>query len=273
MRHLILSLVILLGLLGFVHAGTIDPTVEDSKYIEYGNQHECVVQIGGEYSDQSKKGQKIGFLASAVIIKPRIALTAAHVVKNGRKMYIIINERKIDILFAVMLKAYDQNKVGPFDIAICYLKESSELDFYPKLYEKNDEVGKVCSIAGYGITGNHRQGAKIHDGKKRAGSNHVDELFNGMLVCSLNSRPYTSLEFLIAHGDSGGGLFIDQKLAGINSTIMTHKGGILNSDIQDQSCHTRISIHKPWIDFIVEEIYKGTLKNTKVKFNLLNFSK
>ena len=252
MRHLVLSVAILLGLLGFVHAGTIDPTVEDSKYIEYGNQHECVVPIQGIYSEE--EGKKISFFGSAVIIRPRIVLTAAHVVGEGKDAHITLNNKRIDLLFSMNLKKYDKDKMGPFDISIGYLKENAKIDFYPELYDKDDEIGKVCSISGYGMTGNHRYGAKVHDGKKRAGSNIVKELFNGMLVCSLQDRPYTSLEFMIANGDSGGGLFIDQKLAGINSCIMTHKGGRLNSDIQDESCHTRISIHKPWLDIIIKKL-------------------
>jgi hypothetical protein len=122
------------------------------------------------------------------------------------------------------------------------------------------------------MTGDYRRGAKFHDGKKRAGSNYIDELFCGMLVCSLQSKPHTSLEFLIAQGDSGGGLFIDQKLAGINSSVMTHKGGTLNSDIQDQSCHTRISLHKPWIDFVISELEsKFGLKKSKISTELFDF--
>ena len=269
MRHLVLSLAILLGLLGFAQAGTIDPTVNDSKYIEYGKKHECVVPIQGIYSEE--EGKKIGFFGSAVIVRPRIILTAAHVVGEGKDAHITLNDKKIHLLFGLLLKKYDKDKMGPLDIALGYLKEDAVIDFYPELYDKDDEIGKVCSISGYGMTGNHRYGAKVHDGKKRAGSNIVKELFNGMLVCSLQDRPYTSLEFMVANGDSGGGLFIDQKLAGINSCIMTHKGGTLNSDIQDESCHTRISVHKPWLDVIIKELEKMD-ESGKVEIDEEHFS-
>lgn len=253
-------------------AGTIDPKVPDSKYVEYGKKHECVVQICGEYPKQSIDGSKVCFLASSVIIKPRIVLTAAHVVEEAENMYIKLRDEEIKISTAIILKAYDKTKFGPFDLAICHLEKDAFIDFYPELYGKDDEVGKVCSISGFGMTGNYRYGAKVHDGKKRAGSNIVDEICSGMLSCSVNKKPYTELEFLIANGDSGGGLFIDQKLAGINSTIMTHKGGTLNSDLQDQSCHTRISLHKPWIDFIIEELEKAKgIKNTRISNDLFDF--
>jgi hypothetical protein len=270
MRYLILSLAILLGLSGCLHAGTIDPTVKDSKYIEYGSKHECVVPIRGIYSEE--KGKKIGFFGSAVIIRPRIIITAAHVVGEGKDAHIILNDKKIHLLFGLLPKKYEKEKMGTFDIAIGYLQEDAVIDFYPELYDKDDEIGKICSISGYGMTGNHRYGAKVHDGKKRAGSNVIKELFNGMLVCSLLDKPHTSLEFMIANGDSGGGLFIDKKLAGINSCIMTHKGGMLNSDIQDESCHTRISTHKPWLDIIIKELEKiDDGKPVEIDSESLNF--
>ena len=111
MRYLVLSLAILLGLSGFVHAGTIDPTVNDSKYIEYGKKHECVVPIQGIYSEE--EGKKIGFFGSAVIIRPRIILTAAHVVGEGKDAYITLNDKKIHLLFGLLLKKYDKIQNNP----------------------------------------------------------------------------------------------------------------------------------------------------------------
>ena len=253
-------------------AGTIDPSVPDSKYVQYGKKHECVVQICGEYPKQSIDGNKVCFLASSVIVRPRVVLTAAHVVEEAENMYIKLRDEEIKISTAIILKAYDKTKFGPFDLAICHLEKDAFIDFYPELYSKDDEVGKVCSISGFGMTGNYRYGAKVHDGIKRAGSNIIDEICSGMLSCSVNKKPYTELEFLIANGDSGGGLFIDQKLAGINSTIMTEKGGTLNSDLQDQSCHTRISLHKPWLDYVISQIEDGKfLKSSKSNSRLFDF--
>lgn len=273
MWHLILSTIAFLGLTLLCNAGTINPNVDDSKYIEYGNKHKCVVKICGEYPNQSVGGQRVGFIASSVIIRPRIVLTAAHVTYEAKNMYIDVDGKKTNILFAARLKQYKHTTSSAFDISVCYLAEEIKLDFYPELYDKDDEKGKICSIAGYGMTGNYRNGAKFHDGKKRAGSNRIDGFFNGMLVCSVNKNPFTALEFLIANGDSGGGLFINKKLAGINSSVMTHKNGILNSDFQDESCHTRISIHKPWIDYLIIEFENiDRNKNTiELDENLFDF--
>ena len=78
-------------------------------------------------------------------------------------------------------------------------------------------------------------------------------MFHGMIVCSVQgTKNQTSLEYLIGHGDSGGGLFIDKKLAGIHSCIYTGDGK-LDSSYKDYSAHTRISIHKNWIDLVMKD--------------------
>lgn len=233
-----------------IYAGTIDPNTPDSKYLEYGKKHECVVQLSGLYGEN-----KSSYKGSAVIIKPRIALTAAHVVQKATDCVISVNDTKIKILFAVILKEYNEDNIGPYDIAICFLERDAIIGFYPELYSDNDEVGKICSIAGYGFTGTYNKGISRYDDKKRAGSNIIDGITCGMLVCSVNKSPKTSLEFLIATGDSGGGLFIDQKLAGIHSCIMTDDGK-LDSNYNEDSLHTRISIHKSWIEDISSNIEK-----------------
>ena len=79
-------------------------------------------------------------------------------------------------------KLSDQEKeVGPNDIAIALLENPVELDFYPKLYTKDDELGKLCSVAGWGMSGTWVTGTVNDDFKRRAGSNHVDLLI--LKVC------------------------------------------------------------------------------------------
>jgi hypothetical protein len=71
-----------------------------------------------------------------------------------------------------------------------------------------------------------------------------------MLICS-PSYPQdsnrTSLEFFIASGDSGGGLFIDSRLAGINSCVMAIDRSP-KSKYNEQSGHTRIQKFISWIE-------------------------
>jgi hypothetical protein len=262
MTRLLLTLALFIGLSPLVVAGTIKPNVDDDKYIEYGAKHKCVVKLSGEYIKDKDKDITGKFAASGVVIKPRIILTATHILHNIKNIYVIKDDQEqIKILFAVSLNKYTHDKPGENDISVCYLEKNIELDFYPELYDSNDEIGKVCSIAGYGASGNNIEGVKFYDGKKRAGSNIVDGLFNGMLTCSINTLPHTELEILIAVGDSGGGLFINQKLAGINSCVV-HKNKTTKPYVDNKSCHTRISLHKKWLDLVVKELENFDVENS-----------
>jgi hypothetical protein len=89
-------------------------------------------------------------------------------------------------------------------------------------------------------------GYAVSDGLKRAGSNIVDRVEGGLLVCSVSSGRRTSLEYLITPGDSGGGLFIGNELAGIHSIIMRNAGSP-SGRYGDESGHTRLTLHRDWI--------------------------
>lgn len=225
-------------------AGTIDPSVADSKYIEYAQKFPFVIRICGNYDDTHF------YSASAVAISDRIVLTAAHVVEKTKESFILVNEKKkIKITQIIIHKDFDSKGVGVADIAICFCEEDIGLDFYPKLYDNDDCFGKLCSICGYGMTGTFVEGANKSDDKKRAGSNIIDGMYKDTIVCTA-SRPSdknrTELEFMIASGDSGGGLFVDGKLAGINSFVSASDGSP-NSSYRDCSHYTSIHKHIDWI--------------------------
>lgn len=236
----IIILLIFLVVCSNSYAGTIDPNTSDSKYLDYAQNFKCIGMLCGTYEDNTK------FCASAVAINKKLILTAAHVVDCYRECYININNKHIKIIKVIIPDEFKQ-EFGFYDIAIGLCEEDIGLDFYPELYENNDEVGKVCAISGYGITGTFKTGAVISDGKKRAGSNMIDKVDRNLLICSPSGTGIkTELEFLIASGDSGGGLFIDKKIAGINSCVLaTDKKP--DSTYGDEGGHTRISIHKKWI--------------------------
>jgi len=230
------------GIVSF--AGTIDPQVSDKKYIEYGEKFAYVGKLCGTYSDKTM------FCASAVAIDDHNLLTAAHVIKGASKCYFTVNGKDYCVEYITYHSDFDNDKFGYGDIAIGHIEESLDLKIYPSLYESDDEEGKLCSVAGYGITGNFISGANHSDNKKRAGSNTIDYITADLLICS-PSKPgkfHTSLEFLISSGDSGGGLFIDGKLAGINSCVMSDgsKPKLL-STYGTESGHTRISKYLQWI--------------------------
>lgn len=225
-------------------SGTIDPNISDAKYIEYGKDFKYVGKLCGTYEDDTL------FCASAVVIRENIILTAAHVVKGYKDCKIKIENKEFEITKFIWPLDFDQNQYGLNDIAIGFLKQKIQLNFYPELYDKEDELDKVCCIAGYGITGNFITGATTYDDQRRAGSNIIEEIDKQLLICrpsKSTDKKRTSLEFLTASGDSGGGLFINNKLAGINSCISGKGKKGLKSTYDTESGHTRISIHRKWI--------------------------
>jgi hypothetical protein len=224
-------------------SGTIDPNTPDSKYLEYAKKFTYVGKLCG------KTNGGLSYCGSAVAIRPKVILTAAHVVKDTKSCFITINNKELCVSKVIYHTGFDDNKFGYNDIAIGFTDKDIELDFYPSLYEEEDELGKVCCLSGFGISGTFLTGAEIGDGKQRAGSNKIDYIDRHLLMCSATKGSgRTSLEFLIASGDSGGGLFIDGKLAGINSCVISEGKSItLKSTYQTESGHTRVSQFIKWI--------------------------
>lgn len=235
-KHLIIFII----LIGSTLAGTIDPGTPDSKYLEYAKQFTFVGKVCGK----NEKG--MSYFASGVAIDSRHILTAAHVVKDCGSCFFYINNKEYCVYKVVYSKKHDTS-FGTGDIAIGFIQEDLNLDLYPSLYTESDEIEKLCDISGFGMTGTFLSGPNIGDTKQRAGSNRIDYIENELLVCSPSKgKDKTNLEFLIASGDSGGGLFIDGKLAGINSCVFVSKGSP-NSKYGTESGHTRVSRYIDWI--------------------------
>jgi hypothetical protein len=131
---------------GSLSAGTIDPNTPDSKYIKFGKDFTYVYKICGTYENNGL------FCASAVAIDPHWIITAAHVVK-GSKICIVYQEEKAFLINQVFVhEDFNDNQFGFNDIALCYVDEDLNLNFYPYLYEDDYEIGKICTISGYGST-------------------------------------------------------------------------------------------------------------------------
>ncbi|NDC55207.1 MAG: hypothetical protein EBZ74_13325, partial [Planctomycetia bacterium] len=122
-----------------------------------------------------------------------------------------------------------------------------------KLAPLNDMINTVCQIVGYGKTGNGDTGATVYDLKKRAGNNIViaedDSFINFRFTKDCNIK----LKILIAHGDSGGGVFVDNKLVAINSFVSAKDGDKSpDSTYGDISGHTKISKIYNWIMSVLD---------------------
>tara|TARA_B100001778_G_scaffold11853_1_gene9314 strand:- start:1314 stop:2099 length:786 start_codon:yes stop_codon:yes gene_type:complete len=256
MRKTLCFLSLLVAFCPTVLSGTIDPSVPDSKYVEYGAKYQCVLPICGILGDKLNTQ----FKATCVVIDSLHILTAAHVVEGTITQHVLYKGKAYPCSIVAIHGDYDSKVMGQHDIAIAKLQRPIELDFYPKLYTDKDEVGKVCGLAGYGFHGDFNSGynSKTYDNDRRAGSNIIDAVNKNVLKYSVHTEPKTTLEFLICPGDSGGGLFIDKKLAGIHSYVYATDGKS-DSDSGDVGCSTRISDYIEWISKtkkIIEEIVK-----------------
>ena len=190
--------------------------------------------------------------ASAVIIKPRWALTAAHVINGAQDDAIHVGDKKYRVAYKIQHADYDEERVGLHDIALCYVDNDFKLDFYVPLYRKNDEIGQNVTIAGWGATGNFVTGAKTSDNKRRAGHNKLSSAFLSVVACSPRKTGRLPLEFMIAPGDSGGGMFIGNELAGISS-FLAHADGKPDGTYGDDSAFTRVSLYVDWIESQIQQ--------------------
>lgn len=227
-------------------AGTIDPRKDDAKHREYGDKFKCVAKL---VCRNVKTG--IEQSASCVIVTPQCVVTAAHVVDGCDGWFVLCDDGKKHEIASITPHPDFAKKNGG-DLAVGRVKQPFSLDFYPALHALKDEPGQVASIAGYGLAGTFDTGGVNYDGKKRAGSNVVDRAERDLLICSVDSHRRTELEFLISSGDSGGGLFLGNELAGINSFLMV-AGRSPSARHGEESAHTRISVYREWIEGVINE--------------------
>lgn len=289
-RALFTTLLVFLPAASAAHAGTRDPHTPDSRYLEFAKKFPSVMRFRSLtkvadvdaklielFSDDPAPDSKTSKTrptlqyGSAVVIKPHWVLTAAHLVNNAVEHTILRDDgTEYPLPTAIIPKEYDSKNVGYYDLALCYSPKDFKLAFYTPLYTATDEKGKAATISGYGITGTFQTGGVLADGKKRAGHNKIDSGERAVLVCSPSvGRARLPLEFMIAPGDSGGGMFIGNSLAGINSFVMaTDKKP--DSSYGDESAFTRVSLYVNWIELQIEQ-YERALAARATMNSTLDF--
>lgn len=241
--------------------GTRDPQTPDEQHLKFGEQFPHVVKIqvcthvldvvvGDKVMrlNAQDPAARVNHQGSAVIIAPHWIVTAAHVVKHTNTQTIEFNNELLPLQGVFVHPQYVAANHGYYDIALGYCPKYLQLTDYPALYTERDEVGKTADIAGFGWHGTFETGGVEFDGQRRAGRNKINGIEEDALICDALSAGRVPLEFLICGGDSGGGLFINNKLAGINSFLnvlknRTKPGGVA----RDTAAFTRISVHAPWL--------------------------
>jgi hypothetical protein len=228
------------------HAGLIDDGANDASHIALANE--------SQYDAVGVLFRNVTVLdSSAVLIAPGWALTAAHTEVARVPVPAIANTFTIGgetrtIVDAIRHPSYSSIEDG-FDIALLELDSPINTVTPAQLYTGTAAslVGENLTYVGYGRSGTGSTGDTIAAGTKRAGKNKGDQLgytinpgpeesiySNQIMFADMDKQggPWgnplggtnpISLEYLIALGDSGGGLFIEQGgqhyLAGVHSIV------------------------------------------------------
>ncbi len=212
--------------------------------------------VGRVVSSSSETG-------SGVLIAPNYVLTATHLVNEVNAYELYFQPQGdlslIQVTTKYVLPFYFTHLFG--DMAILRLSETILTIAPSELYDGDSEIGRQCTIVGFGRTGTGVTGSIINDGDKRAGDNILEgpNPVNGYLMADFDNPDFIeecNLEYCFAPGDSGGGVFIYDgdvvKLAGINSYIQPNVNENQVGAYYGTSMNfVRVSAFRTWINSII----------------------
>lgn len=256
-----------------VSAGIIRHDISDNQYVEFAKDpiFNGVGLITMATTSESNT-------CSGTVIHKNWVLTAGHCVNNavGMSFYLPSDKewRIYEATSWVTHENYSTAGIFPeWDIGLIYF--DTEFDVTPaQLYTGESELLSPMISIGLGRTGNGLTGDMEMDYKRRAGTNYIDDLLsnegNGHQIMwadfdhptdpSFNYKDYpdltfddlaSSLEIMVAPGDSGGGLFIEDDgnfyLAGVHSCVGDINGDGI-SGYGDTYGSTRVSSFTDWIN-------------------------
>ena len=231
--------------------------------------------------------------ASGVLVADNYVLTAAHVGQASGSMTFTLPSDDYLRAWKVIHPDWTGDIAAGNDLALIRLS-TLVLDEQPaEFYTATDERRQTGVVVGFGRGGTGLTGASGPVGTKRAGENVWDKLgsylgySNDILLADFDNPddpwPFSDnwfgrtqpldKEYLVAEGDSGGGMFLSdgeqQKLAGIASFITwTPLDGVGDSDYGDAMGVVRISSHHDWLTGELSAAYTMTRAGTSGGFNV-----
>lgn len=207
------------------YGGSLHHNFDDDKYIQYAQDMPIAkILIGNKF-------------CSGVMFNDSTILTIKHAIEYHTNVSIYYNDTALVIDSIV----YHRKE----DLAIIKLNSkvnSDQLIFY----EDVSLIGKECSIGGYGIKYEAKHLRNYApDLLKRAGKNIITWQTENDFECQMDINGI-DLEFIPTIGDSGGPVFIDNKLVGLNKYVKS-SDGLADSSYGDVSGHVRLIKYASWI--------------------------
>jgi len=260
------GVLLLNAVVSFSLAGTIRHDRSDQLYLNLGAQP--AYASVGQLKFSTPNGN---YLGSGTLIASNWVLTAAHCVDTATTMQFNVGGGTYSGGRWFAYPQWNGNLAAGYDIGLIQLTAPVSAITPATRYRGQSEIGRTATFVGYGMTGTGLTGAIKYDGKKRGGQNVLDRFYSGsnktgrILMADFDnplnkkdnrygSATPLNLEYLIAPGDSGGGVFVDfgsgPVLVGVNSFGGAYDGKV-DSDYGDVSGSTRVSAFNAWIDSFV----------------------
>ena len=264
-KHLAISavtaLVATVGINTIAQAGTIRHDRSDLQYRNLANQFSSVGKL-------SLSGSSGGWLCSGTLLNSTWLVTAAHCLDNVQSGTFSIGGSNYNINGAITHSGWlntNRNPGAGYDLGLFRLSRPVTNVTAASLFTGSNEDKQIGTYVGFGATGTGLTGYTSGSaGTKRAGQNTIElgsrlGFSDRVLISDFDSplNAALNLEYNLAPGDSGGGLFINGLLAGVNSFISATDGSV-DADYGDISAATRVSSFASWINNILRTTPSST---------------